>query len=142
MVLMAAAINFGGSIEGAFIHVALEPLAVPAMWMLVGFSLVSGLAYIATKRHLLSRAELFCVLFSCLIAAPLMNHGFWRYMLGRMATIPRAADFEKMDAYSEKLWPHGPDLTEGLLETAGSDRYVTTGGFSRTMAEYDIGRWL
>ena len=141
MALMAVAINFGGSIEGALIYVASEPLPVPAMWMLVGFSLVSALAFLATKRRLLSRAEMFCILFSCLIAAPLMNHGFWRYMLGRMATIPRFADFEKLDAYSDKLWPHGPNITEGLLESAGKDRFVTRGYFSRTMVEYDVGLW-
>ena len=141
MVVMAGAINFGGSIDGAFFLFGEEALAIPALWMLIGLSLVSGLVFLATRRRLFNRAEMFFILFSCLIAAPLMSGGFWLHILGRTATIPKSADFEKLDAFNEKFWAHGPNISKGLLETALPDAFPTQGNFARRSVEIEEGVW-
>ena len=57
--------------------------------------------------------------------------GFWRYLVPNVATFPRSENFEFLDAINPNLWPHGPNLTEGILtqptvsgiETEGSIRW-------------------
>lgn len=141
MVLIGGAINFAGTIEGSFLFFGEEALPVPALWILVGFSLVSGLVYMATRRRLITRPEMFFILFSSLIATPLMSTGFWRLTLGRMATIPLSSDFEKLDALNEKLWVHGANLTEGILESGQPSGFVGQGNLVWKRAEVDEGSW-
>ncbi len=141
MIVMAGAINFGGSIDGAFFLFGEEAMAIPALWMLIALSLVSGLVYLATRRRLFTRAEMFFILFSSVIAAPLMSGGFWLHILGRTATIPKSADFSKLDAFNDKLWAHGPNITKGLLEMSQPSAFHTRGNFDRTRIEVDEGVW-
>ena len=91
MVMLAGMVNFGGSIEGAFLFVGEEAMPLPALWMLLVFSLVSGLVYMATRRRLFTRPEMFFILFSSLVATPMMNAGFWRYIDARGCYEPAPA---------------------------------------------------
>ncbi len=141
MVMMGGIIHFGGSIEGAFLFVGEEAMPIPALWMCIAFTLVSGLVFLATRKRLFTRAEMFFILFSCLIASPLVNAGFWRYMLGRLSTVPKSADFEKIDALNEKLWAHGPNITQGLLESSSVEKFEAQGNFSIDQAEIKEGVW-
>ncbi len=91
-------------------------LALPAIWTLVLISIMGAGFYAATKTRLLTRPELLCVLFTMLLAAPIMTQGFWHRVASMVATIPRDGDFLKMDAYDAKLWPHGPNLFKNALD--------------------------
>jgi hypothetical protein len=44
-----------------------------------------------------------------------MSGGFWTRIVAYTATIPRSADFEKLDALPDRLWPHGDNLLAGAL---------------------------
>jgi hypothetical protein len=82
------------------------------------FSLILAAVVLAVsiwRWQLLSRAELICVFYAMVIAAPLMTQGFWHRMLSITATIPRGADFKKIDFFSDRLWPHGPNLLQGTI---------------------------
>ena len=134
MVFVAVVIQFGGMTEGSVQGAALseganngygnQALATPAIWAFLGIFGVCGAVFACARRELLSRAELMCVFFATLISAPLMAHGFWRAFLPVAATLPRSADFEKLDALGDSLWPHGPNITAGLMENPdnGSDQ--------------------
>ncbi len=60
-------------------------------------------------------------MFAMLISAPLMTQGLWHRIVAIIATNPREADFEKLDAFNDKLWPHGPNMLEGTF-ARGSKR--------------------
>ena len=90
-------------------------LALPTMWTFLGLLLFTGICYGATRIKLLTRAELLCVLFAMLIAAPLLSQGFWHRIVSVVATNPRGSDFDKMDATNDRLWPHGPNLLNGSM---------------------------
>jgi hypothetical protein len=94
-------------------------LPLPALWVFLGFLIVSGLVKRFTSRRILSRAEMLCVLFALLIAGPLITQGGWHRILSITATIPKTGDFNKMDALSDRIWPHGPNLLQGKLNKKG-----------------------
>ena len=94
-------------------------LALPAIWAVFVLLLVSALMFGLFRFKILNRQELLCVLFFCLIAAPLMTQGFWHRYVAIIATNPMMGDFEKMDALSDRLWPHGANLIEDILSDEG-----------------------
>ena len=97
-------------------------LPLPSLWVFLGFLAVYGLVKRFTGHRLLSRAEMLCVLYAMLIAGPIMTQGVWHRLFSITATIPKTGDFAKMDALSDRMWPHGPNLLDGLLsETRLSD---------------------
>jgi hypothetical protein len=105
-------------------------LALPAIWTFAALSALCGVFFVLFKWRLLTRAELLCVMFCMLISAPLMTQGFWHRVVAIVATNPRAADFDKLDAMNDKLWPHGPNLigdafnsTDPALKTEGDCRW-------------------
>ncbi len=107
----------------------------PAVAVLAGLVLLAVGVRRVTRRHLLTRQELICVLFACLIAMPLMTQGFWHRFLSITATLPRHANtFSQMDAYSSKLWPHGPDLLAAGFADANRDRATVEGQIDWTDA--------
>ena len=72
------------------------PVSIPSLMVFIPvFFIAAGLS-IATHRRFLTHAELLVILFSTLMAAPLMSHGFWRMMLSGVSTIARTSDFEKI----------------------------------------------
>ena len=141
MAFIGSAINFVGAIAGFGGDYGTEALAITAIWVIVPLSLLGALFYRAMGWRMLTRPELFCILFSTLLASPLMAHGFWTFMLGRLATIPRSSDFEKLDAYPQKLWPHGSNLAAGKLEYSPGHDLSGKGGFEWKEVEVDEGKW-
>lgn len=122
------------------IHFSSEhTLALPVMWAL----LVIGLICLGVRKaggpRLLSRSEQLCVLYVMLVAAPLMTQGMWHRLVAILATNPRAADFEKLDAMNDRLWPHGPNLLPGALEHDNRGRLETVGGVEWRTVEREAG---
>ncbi len=115
MLLMAAMLVFGETIDGTGWFFGMHILAIPAI---VGFLILAALAAGAhglLRIRLLSRAEMACALFCLLTAAPVMGLGFWTNFIWLSSTIPSQGDFEKLDAVNDKLWPHGPNLLDGAF---------------------------
>lgn len=103
------------AIQGSTVWLGMAPsgeygLPLPAVVYLLILLGVGALLAITLHRRLLTRAELFCVFYVLVLAAPLMTQGFWHRMLSITATIPRTADFAKLQFLSDRLWPHGPNL--------------------------------
>ena len=77
MLLLAILIQFFEVIEGSFMtsqgSIAQSPLAMPAVPIFLILLIVGSLFRLVTHRQLLSRPEALCVLFSLLIAAPIMS---------------------------------------------------------------------
>lgn len=116
MVAMAVVLVFGETIDGSVRYFGMHILAVPALAAFLALLLAMGGYYAVFRAPLLSRAELLCVLFSLLMAAPIMGMGFWSNFIWLSSTIPSQGDFEKMDAVSDRLWPHGPNLLDGAFQ--------------------------
>jgi hypothetical protein len=90
-------------------------LPVPAMAVLLLLVIVGGVLYRLFKARMLTHAELLCVVFSMFIAVPIMTQGFWHRFLGLTTSPLRNASFDYLDAYNENLWPHGPNVMDGVL---------------------------
>jgi len=114
-------------------------LALPAVWILVALIAASGGLFALTRVRLLTRAELLCVMYAMLIAAPLTTQGFWHRMVSVTATNPRGNDFEKMDAMSDKLWPHGENLIQDAFRQ-DNPSITTTGACTWEEIEYEEGK--
>ena len=116
-----------GTASGPGQEIGAMAIALPALW---SFLIILGCALLFrrfTRFELINRAELFCVLFTAMLAAPLMSVGFWRYLLPSIATFPRSENFAYLDTQNPKLWPHGPNLTEVLLAGKGDPRIRAKG---------------
>ena len=130
MTLLAVVIQVGGALavkQSTGRELGTEALSMPAVAIFVALTLIGGSIFALARTRFLSRAEAVCVLFSCLIASPLMSHGLWRFMLACSATIPRYSDFEKLDAFNSKFWPHGPNLLDGKLSARRADELALIG---------------
>lgn len=114
MLLMAASKQYAEVIL-SIPYAAEHTLSLPAVWVFLLFLAVAGGVCKAFRVRLLSRAEMVCVLYALLIAGPIMTQGVWHRLLSVTATLPKGADFAKIDALSDKMWPHGPNLLEGAM---------------------------
>lgn len=92
--------------------IAEAAIPVPAMIVLVFLVLLVGGLMAAFKFRLLTRQEMVCVAFTMMMAVPMMTQGFWHRFLGITAAPLRTSGFDYIDAYSDNLWPHGPNLVE------------------------------
>jgi len=115
-------------------------LPVPVICVLLVLIGMIALFYTLARVKLLSRAEMLCVLYILLIAAPLMTQGFWHRFVSILATNPRDADFAKLDAMHDSLWPHGKNLLEDAFSEAWRDRMTTRGTVSWEQIEVDEGK--
>jgi hypothetical protein len=104
-----------------------QALPISAMIVFAGLVIACGLLRLATRFDLLTRQELLCVLFAMLISAPMMTQGMWHRFVGLIASPPRTGSFEYLDAYSDKLWPHGPNLVEGKLAESNRATLIIRG---------------
>ena len=131
LVLTAASIQLAGVVMGTASGTGQEigamALALPAFWAFLILLFLSVLLLRTARFELLTRADLLCVLFVGLLAAPLMSVGFWRFLIPSVATFPRGEDFFYLDTVNPKLWPHGPNLTEGILEEEQNPRLEARG---------------
>ena len=116
MVLMGIHIHVVEVVLNDGTAAAEQSLPLSALIVLVGLVIVCGLLRVAAKFSLLTRQEMLCVLFSMLISAPMMTQGMWHRFLGLISSPPRTSSFNYLDAYSDDLWPHGPNLVEGKLQ--------------------------
>jgi hypothetical protein len=103
--------------------IAETALPVPALSILLLIILLVAVLYSFARIRLLTRAELVCVFFTMLFALPLMTQGMWHRLFGLISVPPRTASFQYIDAYDDNLWPHGPNLLDGMFtsETTSSD---------------------
>jgi len=127
LVMMAMLVQFMGVLDapaaGPFGTEAIPFSALDAFLALLG---LGALVQIAFRRGLFSAHERLFILYVMLMAAPLMSTGFWRFMLSSASTVVRLGDWEKYDALSPKLWPHGVNLAEGRLREG--DPGISTAG--------------
>jgi len=139
MVLMAVLLVLGETIEGNGWFYGMHILAVPAVLVFLGLFLLAAVLYRLFRIRLLTRSELTCVFFSLLVAVPIMGMGFWTNFIWLSSTIPAQGDFEKIDAISDKLWPHGPNLLEGLLSAPQDPAVKASNGVEWREVEYEEG---
>jgi hypothetical protein len=99
-------------------------------------ALICGAVFLATRVRLFSGGEMLFILYVLLIAAPLCNTAFWRYMIGANENVIREQDWGNYDSLSPKLWPHGADLIGDRLE---NPQAATTTGTVRWNKE-DVNR--
>jgi len=79
------------------------------------------------RRARLPRGELLVIYAMLMVAAPWMGHGIWYRFVGLVYTIPRDADQERLfPHYSDKLWPHGPQLNVNRGFDRGFEGYHLT----------------
>lgn len=88
-----------------------------AVGILFGVMAVGGLVTWISRRlgrqngAGLSSGELLVVYTMLITSAPLMSQGMWHRFLGLVVAVPHNAhNMRLVDAYSEKLWPHGEHL--------------------------------
>ena len=115
ILLMSLVMMFTGGVTRTGGAIGTETLSTTAVWMIIALTASGGFSFAAFRLRLLSKAEMYCVLTATLIAGPLIGHGFWRMMFSTLSGIAISANFELIDAFPDKLWPHGPNLTAGIL---------------------------
>jgi hypothetical protein len=136
MLLCAIMIQFVAVTQAWKLHLGNEPLAVPAMIMICVLTLVVAAGYGLRKIRLLSRADMFVVLFSSLIACCLMAHGLWRYTIAFSASIPKRQKWDLYDALPSAMWAHGPDLIEGIISRPDHPALTTNGNVTWRQVTY------
>lgn len=126
--LAAVVATFAGVLDGGDNStLGSEALPVPALLAFLPLALVGGLTFGLGRTRLFTQAELVCVLFSSMIATPLVTLGFWRYELAGLSTVVRLADWTKLEALPSGLWPHGDDLLAGALDRPVRSGVTTSG---------------
>ncbi len=118
-----------------------HPISLSAILLITGVILLSTLVWSAGRVQLFTRQEMLCIFFSMIVAAPLISQGFWQRIITTTGTLPRTSDFTKMDAFSDKLWVHGPNLLRGVLVEGGPGPPVamaTKGNVAWEEVEYNV----
>ncbi len=93
-------------------------MPVPAFNVILLLVVFVGLLGTVFKMRILSKAEIVCVAFATIISVPMMTQGFWHRFLGVTSAPLRNNSFDYIDAYSDDLWPHGPNVLKGAFEAA------------------------
>ena len=137
MILMAVMLVFGETIEGGGWFYGMHILPIPAIIAFLTLLFLLVLAYGAFRVSILSKAELLCVLFCLLTAAPIMSMGFWTNFIWLSSTIPSQGDFEKLDAINDKLWPHGPNLLNNAFGDPKNPELHAQGDVQWRETEYE-----
>jgi hypothetical protein len=127
LVVMGIYIQYAEVTQNGLGAIAEQALPIPAITLLLALALGVGVVQVLTRHQLLTRQERFCVLCALLIAAPMMTQGMWHRFVGIIAASPRDGNFHYLDAYNDKLWPHGPNLVEGILSQERQSE-LTPGG--------------
>ena len=93
-------------------------MPVPAFNVLLLLVVFVGLLGTVFKLRILTKAEIVCVAFATIMSVPMMTQGFWHRFLGVTSAPLRNNSFDYLDAYSDNLWPHGPNVLKGAFEAA------------------------
>lgn len=123
----------GNAIGAAGLPVAAFMVYVPLLLLAAGFAVLARVRF-------LTRAESLCVLFSLLIATPLVSSGFWMMLIGPLGTIPKTAYFEVYDALPEKIWPHSGNIVAHALTPENRDTLRIEGGVAWEEVEVEKDR--
>lgn len=100
---------------------------VGAVGVFLGVFLLVAAWELANRKVRLPRGELVVIYAMLMVAAPWMSHGIWYRFIGLVYTIPRDTDQERLfPHYSDKLWPHGPQLNPNADFTQGFEGYALT----------------
>lgn len=84
-----------------------------AVGLLMGVVLVAGMIAWLKPKLRLTPAELIIIYTILVTAAPLMSQGMWHRFLGFVVAIPHNRhNMVLVDSFSDKLWPHGPQLIQ------------------------------
>jgi len=137
MLVTALLIDFVAMFDSWNDKFGTEALPMSAIIAFLMVSLPAAGVYALGRFRVLNRAEMLCILYALLIGAPLMARGFWRYMLGTSAGIAHEGHFDKLDAFSDKLWPHGPNLVDKILENPNSTDVITSGNVKWEAVDID-----
>lgn len=139
LVLQAILVHLGTihlAMEFPFEHV----IPLPALLIVLVFSLLSGVGAVLLKARVLNRAELTCILFALVLSAPLMSQSLWHRMASILASSPRSNSLENMESMGDKIWPHGPNVIPGIFEVSNADRLLQTGDIQWQEQEQEDGR--
>ena len=93
-------------------------MPVPAMNVILLLVVFVGLMGSLFKFRVLTKPEIVCVAFATIMSVPLMTQGFWHRFLGVTSAPLRNNSFDYIDAYSDDLWPHGPNMLKDAFEAA------------------------
>lgn len=143
MLLAGMYVQYSMVILGECYRITESAIPIPAMMVLIGLLLLTGIIGVLFKTRILTKAELVCIAFSTLIAVPMITQGFWHRFLGITSAPFRNGSFDYMDAFNDKLWPHGPNMLEGAFDgDAASAADITGNGtLSWSEVEYEEGKF-
>ncbi len=139
MLLMGMYVQYAEIIQVSRGAIGEQAIPVPAITVFLLVLLVAALLQVAVKYQILNRQERFCVLISLLIAAPMMTQGMWHRFVGIIAASPREGNFHYMDAFNDKLWPHGPNLLHDRLDPDAPASIEAVGNVEWREIEYAAG---
>ncbi|MBN2451417.1 MAG: hypothetical protein JXR77_13580 [Lentisphaeria bacterium] len=93
----------------------------------LGLFLIVVLWELANRSFRLPRGELVVIYAMLMVASPWMSHGIWYRFIGLVYTIPRDMNQDRLfPHYSDKLWPHGPQLNRNADFAEGFEGYRLT----------------
>jgi hypothetical protein len=100
---------------------------VGAVGVFLGVFVIICLYEVVNRKFRLPRGELVVIYTMLVVAAPWMGHGIWYRFIGLVYTIPRDTNQARLfHHYSDKLWPHGPQLNRNKDFADGFKGYVLT----------------
>jgi len=100
---------------------------VGAVGIFLGVFLIVLLWELVNRRLRLPRGELVVIYAMLMVAAPWTGHGIWYRFIGLIYTVPRDVDQARLlPHYSDKLWPHGPQLNRNVDLADGLDGWHLT----------------
>lgn len=117
-----------------------QAVAIPAVVVMILLLAILWAGTRVVRRQLMTRQELLCVLYAMIIATPMMTQGMWHRFFGLIAATPREGNFQYIDAFNDKLWPHGPNLLEGALSHGKDGLAGVQGAVTWSKMEYETGK--
>jgi len=138
MLFSAIAIQIAGVLDAWNPYFGGEPLPAFVFALCLAMYLSLAAAALLHKNRLITRAEMYAVLYACMIASPLMTHGFWRNVYSVATSIIEGGEFTYYDTLHPSLWPHGPNQ----LQKAFAPQHPATlsgGAFIADTLQYSSG---
>lgn len=120
-IMMATWIHFHEVLVPNYNVLAENSPPASAVGVILGILVIGGLITKFKARLRLGPAELVIIYTMLVTSAPIMSQGMWHRFLGFIVAIPHNEhNMPLADSFSEKLWPHGPQLVrDRRFEAAG-----------------------